>query len=291
MLPILFGIGIAAVIVGVASQAWGSRSHGTVPPALGPGAPQSVKDAASALQKGTATPELVAVAIEDAHQHGMTQTVEKLANAMENLVTEKIPEIVRAPNKPSMPVPIDPATKKTLWYAIKNSKGQPIVKPRFHSILVQFKALQEALGIKPDGDLGPTTLAAFKKATAEYPTAPQDLGTLAANAIKWTEIVRRKFNKEVVGGPFDSAGAWNEFVRRTGEDMETMIPKVREKLGTWIGKEVTLEDKSIPITLSGLLALAHSAGMRGAASWLQNANDREKYPHTTKVFSQVNGLF
>jgi hypothetical protein len=46
-----------------------------------------------------------------------------------------------------------------------------------------------------------------------------------------------------------------------------------------------------PITLSGLLALAHYGGIDGMTSWLTNDRDRSKFKATTAAFNAANGLF
>lgn len=46
-----------------------------------------------------------------------------------------------------------------------------------------------------------------------------------------------------------------------------------------------------PVTLSGLLALAHLAGIEGMTSWLSNDRDKAKFKATTAAFNAANGLF
>lgn len=45
------------------------------------------------------------------------------------------------------------------------------------------------------------------------------------------------------------------------------------------------------LTLSGLLALAHCAGIRGARSWLLNSEDHSRFPMTTEMVHAANGIF
>lgn len=60
-----------------------------------------------------------------------------------------------------------------------------------------------------------------------------------------------------------------------------------------IGKPITMPDApgSVPMTLSGLLALASVAGLEGAESWLKSPADRQKFPNTTIAFIRCNGVF
>lgn len=254
MLPILFGLGVIAVIVGVAMNTshaseggGGTQSPSQVPP-LGPAPtlppsvpdvnkppvpnptvpvppgtpaseiPASVKAATDAINKNTATPELLQKAIDDAEAAGLDDTARWLAQQLDKLVTKVIPDLVKAPNKSSgifhgtgpsatgTGVPTDPTDGKTLWYPVKTSSGSIIIKPRYPSVLVMFKALQSAIGISsPDGDLGPGTFSAFKSKTASYATAPVNVYQLAANAQKWTEILNKNYAKEVVGYDADDS--------------------------------------------------------------------------------------
>jgi hypothetical protein len=48
---------------------------------------------------------------------------------------------------------------------------------------------------------------------------------------------------------------------------------------------------AVKITLSGVLGIIQCAGLEGAASWLEHANDRRRYPHTTQTFLSTNGAF
>jgi hypothetical protein len=59
------------------------------------------------------------------------------------------------------------------------------------------------------------------------------------------------------------------------------------RFAVFVGKE--LEGKRV--TLSGLLAVAHAAGIDGLKSWLANPTDREKYPNTTAAFIKSTEIF
>lgn len=225
LLPTLFAIGVIALVVGATRSAKAAKAPGgggevpSLPPASIPGPatgtplPKEVVAAAEAVKNGTATPELVADAIEAAHDAGVPGAATKLAEEFDKLVNETIPEIVRSPDRPggtftgSGPtakgsgVPTNPDDGKTLWYPEVKS-GVRMMLPRYRSVLVQFQSLQRVLKVKDDGRIGPGTLAAFQKATSDFPKAPRTLEALAANAVKWTEVLRGKFGVASVAGPF-----------------------------------------------------------------------------------------
>ena len=71
--------------------------------------------------------------------------------------------------------------------------------------------------------------------------------------------------------------------------MVSLVAKIRESkyLGRCIGQNVA----GTVITLSGVLALCKQAGVKGAASWLKNPKDRQRFPHTTEAFLACNGIF
>lgn len=62
---------------------------------------------------------------------------------------------------------------------------------------------------------------------------------------------------------------------------------MKDKLGKYIGTEVDGK----PVTLSGLAGLVSAAGMKGAEKWLNKSEDRVKYPGSTQVYNETNGLF
>lgn len=62
----------------------------------------------------------------------------------------------------------------------------------------------------------------------------------------------------------------------------------------YIGRVVDLPGDSAgphAITLSGLLGVAHVAGLEGMANWLEHRDDRTRFPHTTATFARTNGVF
>jgi len=45
------------------------------------------------------------------------------------------------------------------------------------------------------------------------------------------------------------------------------------------------------VSLSGLLAVAHRAGVKGLGKWLMSAEDRVAHPFTTETYLKCNGVF
>lgn len=49
--------------------------------------------------------------------------------------------------------------------------------------------------------------------------------------------------------------------------------------------------EKLPITLSGMLGVVQAAGLEGAVSWMDSAEDRRKFRGTTAQFMRTNGVF
>jgi hypothetical protein len=60
-----------------------------------------------------------------------------------------------------------------------------------------------------------------------------------------------------------------------------------EKFSSFMGRGA--EGKKV--TLSGMVALAHRAGVKGAYGWLSRPEQRSKFPHTTQAFLSSTGVF
>lgn len=60
-----------------------------------------------------------------------------------------------------------------------------------------------------------------------------------------------------------------------------------------LGRPITVPGHESPqaISLSGLLGVIQCAGLEGAVGWIESSNDRRRYPHTTQVFLNTNGVF
>jgi len=49
--------------------------------------------------------------------------------------------------------------------------------------------------------------------------------------------------------------------------------------------------RPIQVTLSGVLGVIQAAGLEGAVGWLDNPEDRRRFPGTTRAFLRTNGVF
>lgn len=235
-------------------------------------------------------PEVIAEGVEAAKRAGMPETAQQLATELDRTMTEKIPALIATPDVPGATIPVDKQGKK-LWF-VDVRGGVKMVIPNFSSQLASFKALQKAIGgkTKADGRIGAKTLDAFvaKLDLLGFERYPRTVEDLAANAVKWTEVLKKHFQPGQVGRPFDvPSRQWREFAARVNMDWDKLAPVVKQKLGLHIGREV---DGQV-ITFSGLCGIVNRAGMRGAEKWLASESDRKKYPATTRAFRTTNGIF
>ena len=76
---------------------------------------------------------------------------------------------------------------------------------------------------------------------------------------------------------------YEAFVKATVADRAAVLSRHRDAIGH------TLANKTA--TLSGLLAAARQAGLRGLAAWLASEADRAKFPRTTAAYLRANGLY
>jgi hypothetical protein len=256
--------------------------------------PKATRDAVESIEHGRQTgkpppPEIIAKGVEAARQNGLPQTADALAREQDRLMTEVIPALISEPDVPPDPIPIDGKSGKKLWI-IDVRKGVKLAIPNFKPTMESFKALQKAIGVKADGRIGPSTLSAFQKKVSllGFTHWPDDVEHLAANSLKWTEVLKKHFQPSEVGRPFDiPSRQWREFVVRASTEWDKLAPVIEDKLGSYIGQDIDGEE----ITMSGLFGLVNRAGLRGAKKWLDTESDRVRYPATTRAFWITNGIF
>lgn len=132
--------------------------------------------------------------------------------------------------------------------------------------------------------------------------SPGGIGLFGANARRleqlglMTEVKQIPFEEtKLYMGKFKGSLTLQEFLSNPKLQLKVFSLNMKDykeqiekgPLKKFIGKTIDGEE----ITLSGLLGLAHQAGIKGAMKWLKKAKDREKFPHTTEMFYQTNGLF
>ena len=136
---------------------------------------------------------------------------------------EKVTGLVGQPDKFPHDVPI--IDGKPAWFQVVTATGQKVpitrtgtgldVRPTFTVISVVFRALQDVVGVKQDARIGDITLGAFKnkirkRGFTRYPTT---VAMLAANAVKYTEILRKNIPPAKVGGVGRTKDPWTDFAR------------------------------------------------------------------------------
>lgn len=67
--------------------------------------------------------------------------------------------------------------------------------------------------------------------------------------------------------------------------------KAKDLVHNYLCHPINVNGSDQVITLSGLLGLLKAAGPQNARSWIENAEDRTKFPRTTEMFLQTNGVF
>ena len=267
--------------------------------------PTIIEAAIASLKNGTATVELLLSAASMAETCGKPETAGELraqADLQARVEEEAALAMIRQPDFPPEPIPLSKDGKAV--YKVETRGGILMAVPMFQQVLDIFKGLQTELvkaghRIRVDGRIGDDqTLPAFLNEVVKrgFSKFPKTVGELARNAFKWTHVLRAGVSPLAVAGiesPLDgvSDDAWRDFVTGCNADMSELAPTVAEKLGTYIGATVPLDDVEYQVSLSGLLGLVSRAGMNGAKSWLENPTDRAKYPNTTKGFIRTNGIF
>lgn len=90
--------------------------------------------------------------------------------------------------------------------------------------------------------------------------------------------------KEVKDDPISQ---YNAFEKEVQELMNEGIGLI--KLHT--AMPIDVNGESLPITMSGLIAVMRNAGVQNAAKWIDSPEERKKFPNTTEAFQKANGCF
>jgi len=160
---------------------------------------------------------------------------------------------------------------------------------------------RKGLSMRKPSPLGPgVPLAAWERYVAVMVMAPKN-----------TASPKRKYGSFAMGARRLADVGLMEGIRRTGDgwvgawvapltedkflgsmplqyaafskSMKAMAPKVSEIVG--------VEVDGVRCSLSGLLGVAHMAGVEGCLGWVKDPQARRKFAETTKVFQRSNGLF
>lgn len=74
-------------------------------------------------------------------------------------------------------------------------------------------------------------------------------------------------------------------------DVKDASERYKRLINEWSGDVITLNGQQMSVTRSGLYGLLKCAGFEGAKEWLTDENGRMRYPNTTAMFLNTNGLF
>lgn len=220
-----------------------------------PEAKAFVEAAVQAIANRTATAEQVSRALPIAVQC-FPQTASVLQNWLEG--KKGVPPLVAQPDQPGDAIPI--IDGKPAWF-FDTRGGVFMALPNFEPILVMFRGLQAAIGgIRTDGRIGSATLSAFikKMRSMGFTSFPNTVQTLAANAVKYTEVIKRGYRPiNVAGTPLRripshkfqnfargcKTGKCGEVSGRGGLGMFNANPRRLERLGLMANvRPVDLED-------------------------------------------------
>lgn len=86
---------------------------------------------------------------------------------------------------------------------------------------------------------------------------------------------------------------WNlkRFLDDPDKQYEIFSRSMSEYAALDLDTQLGVKVEGTEATLSGLLAVAHRAGLPGLASWLSNAAERREFSNTTDYFTRANGIF
>lgn len=137
------------------------------------------------------------------------------------------------------------------------------------------------LGAEDRGRLGMYSTSVRRLADLGIVSNPRKERTATGDtwAADWDKISRDAF--------LASPRAQHQVLRKSMSDYAAAI---RETMAPAIGRKFSPADRDV-VSLSGLLAVAHVAGLKGLESWLRSAEERKKFPNTTRLFAETNGIF
>lgn len=130
--------------------------------------------------------------------------------------------------------------------------------------------------VSPGGDLGLFGLSLPRLADLGYVTHVR-----RDAAGKWAADWVAPLTQENFLG--DVKVQYEAFVKATLADRKAIVARHREAVGRTLAKKV--------VTLSGLLAAVHQAGLGGLGKWLASGADRVRFPRSTNAFLKGNGIF
>jgi hypothetical protein len=81
----------------------------------------------------------------------------------------------------------------------------------------------------------------------------------------------------------DGGLQYRAFVKHTLDHRARILARHGDTIGKPFAAKVA--------TLSGLLAVAHQAGLQGLSRWLEDEGDRQRFPNTTAAFIRASGMF
>jgi hypothetical protein len=75
------------------------------------------------------------------------------------------------------------------------------------------------------------------------------------------------------------------------QEVVSLISEGNDLIKQSVAMPIEINGESMPITLSGLIAVMRIAGTSNAAKWLDSQEERKKFPNTTEAFKRANGCF
>lgn len=157
------------------------------------------------------------------------------------------------------------------------------VPKRKFAEFVKTMAFAEPGEVSPKGRVGMFGFSYQRLCDLGLVSKPKKVRTEGGNSwtAKWrTPEHKARFLSADVGAPIQ--------VKVFTKSVADYMPEVAKRFGRALGKQIV---PGQPITMSGLLAVAHLAGIKGLESWLREKRVRDKFSKTTAAFMAANGLF